>query len=468
MRRWRRLPYTFSEPYGHLNPEKRSLRRRLRAHGRQLGDRLDQRSGMQSTDRLVHECAYEHWHGMLFARFLAENNLLIASEWGDVSVSLKDCEDLGRDEGLDKWAMAARFAHQMLPQVFRPVHPAFEVRFAHEHRLKLEELIESLPADIFVATDALSWAYQFWRSRRKDDVNRSGIKIGTAELAAVTQLFTEPYMASFLLDNTLRAWWAARRLTDDDLGVASSESELRRKAAIPGVPLEYLRFVRIPVHSSAGTRASPSPPERRDAEAPRGGDTRPEDAHVPPSPSGRGAGGEGRKPPIPSGMLKHARSLRGKQTDAEQLLWGLLRDRRFAGKKFRRQHPIGRYILDFYCHEQSLAVELDGGQHNDEETRSRDERRSRFLREQGIRVVRFWNHDVLVQTDAVLESLWDEVHGDSGFAVPSPQTPLPVGEGLHPKRKGVAREGQRLAPSRLLAGIDDYQTVRFRARSGHQ
>ena len=232
------------EPYGHMSAQERSLRRRLRAHGRQLGDRLDPRSGTQSIDRLVHECAYERWHGMLFARFLAENNLLIASEWGDVSVSLKDCEELGKDEGLDKWAMAAHFAHQMLPQVFRPAHPAFEVRFAREHRLKLEELIESLPADIFVATDALGWVYQFWQSKKKDEVNRSEVKIGADELPAVTQLFTEPYMVAFLLDNTLGAWWAACRLSDVELSGATGEQELRRKAAIPGVPLDYLRFVR--------------------------------------------------------------------------------------------------------------------------------------------------------------------------------------------------------------------------------
>ena len=182
-----------------------------------------------------------------------------------------------------------------------------------------------------------------------------------------------------------------------------------------------------------------------------------EHTRVPPSPSGRGAGGEGGIPPIPPDILKHARSLRSKQTDAEQLLWGLVRDRRFAGKKFRRQHPIGRYILDFYCHEFRLAVELDGGQHNDEETRSRDDRRSRFLSEQGVRVVRFWNHDVLLQTDSVLESLWDEVHGDVGFSVPSPQTPLPAGEGLPSKREGVAPEGQGLAPVGLLADTDDIQ-----------
>ena len=202
-----------------------------------------------------------------------------------------------------------------------------------------------------MATDSLGWVYQFWQSRRKDEVNRSGVKIGADELPAVTQLFTEPYMVSFLLDNTLGAWWAARRLTDDDLSVASSEAELRRKAAIPGVPLDYLRFVRIPLHPTAGACTPPSPSGRGDPPDPRGGDTRPEYTRVPPSPSGRGVGGEGGIPPIPPDILKNARSLRSKQTDAEQLLWGLVRDRRFAGKKFRRQHPIGRYILDFYCHE---------------------------------------------------------------------------------------------------------------------
>ena len=95
MRRWRRLAAHLREPYGQMSAQERSLRRRLRAHGRQLGDRLDPRSGTQSIDRLVHECAYEHWHGMLFARFLAENNLLIASEWGDVSVLSEGLRGVG-------------------------------------------------------------------------------------------------------------------------------------------------------------------------------------------------------------------------------------------------------------------------------------------------------------------------------------------------------------------------------------
>ena len=232
------------DPYGHMSSENRTLRRRLRAHGRQLGDRLNARSGAQSIDRLVHECAYEWWHGMLFARFLAENHLLIAPDWGGVSVSLQDCEDLGKDEDVDKWTMAIRFAHEMLPQVFRPAHPAFEVQFAREHRRKLEGLLESLPTDMFVASDSLGWVYQFWQSKKKDEVNRSEVKIGSDELPAVTQLFTEPYMVAFLLDNTLGAWWAARQLSDSDWGGARSEAELRHGTAIPGVSLDYLRFVR--------------------------------------------------------------------------------------------------------------------------------------------------------------------------------------------------------------------------------
>ena len=196
------------EPYGHMTPEQRSLRRRLRAHGRQLGDRRDTRSGTQAIDHLVHECAFEHWHGMLFARFLAENYLLIEPE--GVAITLDECEALAKEEDVDKWALAARFAHRMLPQVFRPDHPALEVRFAPEHRLKLENLVEGLPNEVFTATDSLGWVYQFWQSRKKDEVNRSEVRIGADELPTVTQLFTEPYMVQFLLDNSLGAWWVSR------------------------------------------------------------------------------------------------------------------------------------------------------------------------------------------------------------------------------------------------------------------
>ena len=234
------------DPYNHLNEPQRRLRRRLRVHARQLGDRRAAATGGQAIDRLVQECAYEHWHGMLFARFLAENGLLIEPELG-VPVSLEDCDDLAKEagnEGLDKWTLAARFAHRMLPQVFRPDLPVLEVYFAREHRLRLEALLEGLSPAVFTAADALGWVYQFWQARRKDEVNRAEAKIGADELPAVTQLFTEPYMVSFLLDNSLGAWWASHRLGEGDWRSAASEDELRRRAAIPGVPLRHLRFVK--------------------------------------------------------------------------------------------------------------------------------------------------------------------------------------------------------------------------------
>ena len=197
------------EPFAHMSGELRTLRNRLRAHARHLGDRVDATSGAHAIDHLVHECAYEHWHGMLFARFLAENQLLIEPEIG-VAITLNECEELAKEEGVDKWTLAARFAHEMLPQVFRPDLPVFEVQLAREFRLKLEELVEDLPADVFTATDSLGWVYQFWQTRKKNEVNDSGVKIGADELPAVTQLFTEPYMVQFLLHNSLGAWWVSR------------------------------------------------------------------------------------------------------------------------------------------------------------------------------------------------------------------------------------------------------------------
>ena len=232
------------EPYGHMGAEQRTLRRRLRAHARQLGDRPDARSGGHGIDHLVHECAYEHWHGMLFARFLAENHLLIEPEMG-VAITLNECEKLAEEDGVDKWALAAHFAHRMLPQVFRPDQPAFEVQFAREHRLKLEGLVEGLPADVFAATDSLGWVYQFWQTKKKVEVNAAGNKIGANELPSVTQLFTEHYMVDFLLDNTLGAWHAVKVLAADPKLAANarSEDELRQAVAVPGCPWKYLRFI---------------------------------------------------------------------------------------------------------------------------------------------------------------------------------------------------------------------------------
>ncbi len=228
----------------HLGDSEKEVRRRLRVHGRQLGDHRNP-NGEQTIGRLVEEVAYEHWHRMLFARFLAENNLLMYPDPDDpVAVTLEECEDLAPDEGAaNGWELAARFAARMLPQIFRLDSPVFQLTLPPEYQQKLEHLVAELPLETFTAADSLGWVYQFWQAKKKDEVNASEVKIGARELPAVTQLFTEPYMVSFLLDNSLGAWWAARNLSETDLKTANSEEELRSKAAIPGVPLNYLRFV---------------------------------------------------------------------------------------------------------------------------------------------------------------------------------------------------------------------------------
>ncbi len=108
-------------------------------------------------------------------------------------------------------------------------------------------------------------------------------------------------------------------------------------------------------------------------------------------------------------LLEFARELRKSQTDAENLLWHHLRGRRFYNFKFRRQQPVCGYILDFYCHEANLGIELDGGDHNKKDQLHYDEKRARILESAGISIVRFWNHDVLQSLEAVLEELYNQL-----------------------------------------------------------
>ena len=233
------------EPWGHMSPEQRNLRRRLRAHGRQLGDIRDNARGTQETVRLSRECAYAHWHRMLFARFLAEADLLIEPTTG-VAISIGDAKELARERGSDWVVMAGSFAEKMLPQIFRQGDPVLEVTLPPETRSQLEDLLDELPRDVFLSDDGLGWVYQFWQAERKDEVNRSEVKIGADELPAVTQLFTEDYMVLFLLHNTLGAWWAGKVLAQRrDLAVnARDEQELREACRVADIEWTYLRFVR--------------------------------------------------------------------------------------------------------------------------------------------------------------------------------------------------------------------------------
>ena len=101
-------------------------------------------------------------------------------------------------------------------------------------------------------------------------------------------------------------------------------------------------------------------------------------------------------------MRRRARGLRVRMTDAERKLWFSLRDRRFAGFKFRRQVPIGRFIADFVCFEGRLVIEVDGGQHADSIA---DQRRDRWFAANGFRVMRFWNNEVLSNLEGVMTRL---------------------------------------------------------------
>ena len=237
-----------AKPVESTPPEATRLRRQLRDRGRQLRDLRDRKTGMQEIGHLAHEVACEHWHRMLFARFLAENGLLRDPDYG-ADMSLEDCRELAREQGADPWEIAGRCAEGMLPAIFRRDDPVLALSLPPETRQDLERLLDSLPEAVFTAPDSLGWTYQFWQAERKDEVNKSGGKIGADELPAVTQLFTERYMVHFLLHNTIGAWRAGKLLADrPDLAAnAVNEEELRRLARLEagrGYDFSYLRFVR--------------------------------------------------------------------------------------------------------------------------------------------------------------------------------------------------------------------------------
>jgi very-short-patch-repair endonuclease len=104
-------------------------------------------------------------------------------------------------------------------------------------------------------------------------------------------------------------------------------------------------------------------------------------------------------------LKNRRRELRRNQTDAEKAFWAQVRNRQFYGMRFFRQYSVGAYILDFYCPAIKLAVELDGGQHALDENREYDAARSEYLNVHGIEVVRFWNNEVLLDIESVLERL---------------------------------------------------------------
>jgi very-short-patch-repair endonuclease len=191
----------------------------------------------------------------------------------------------------------------------------------------------------------------------------------------------------------------------------------------------------------------PSPLVREPAEVPS--PLVGEPAEVPSPLWGEGQG-EGRKQTKSRTKEEHnallqefARLMRHAPTDAEQRLWYFLRDRRLGGYKFRRQHPVGNYIADFACIEGQLIVELDGGQHAELFQKERDLSKTRFFEARGFRVLRFWNNEVLKDTQAVLEEILRTLE-----EAPHPN-PLPIGEretiGERQQGKPLSAGGREIA-----------------------
>src|SRR5882762_6608753 len=145
----------------------------------------------------------------------------------------------------------------------------------------------------------------------------------------------------------------------------------------------------------------------------------------------------GRQRPLavthPHITVPFARRLRLTPTDAEIRLWSRLRRKQLEGFRFRRQHPLGPYVVDFFCAEAKLIVEVDGGQHADD-----GEARTRWLEARGYRVIRFWNNDVLANTDGVLRMILDALR-----AAPHPTSPS-RGEGIERSANPVAHCGRGL------------------------
>ncbi|NOT70968.1 MAG: endonuclease domain-containing protein [Hyphomicrobium sp.] len=141
-----------------------------------------------------------------------------------------------------------------------------------------------------------------------------------------------------------------------------------------------------------------------------------------------------------SGLVEIARGLRRSNTAAEEKLWAALRNRQMDGWKFKRQVPFGNYVIDFFCYDARLAVEVDGATHSSEQELAKDAERAEFLRSNGVHVVRYTNSEIEENLDGVLEMIYLHLGQQSA---PSPVTPRfgAIAPGCRPLPKGRGEAG---------------------------
>ena len=154
--------------------------------------------------------------------------------------------------------------------------------------------------------------------------------------------------------------------------------------------------------------------------------------------------------------IARARQLRKDETWAEKLMWRWLRDRRFNGYKFRRQHPIGIYYLDFFCEEAELNVELDGSQHGFPDQRKHDLEREKFLQSRGIKTLRFWNSHLRRNAQSIRDTIFNELQFRAPHPLPEYTRPM--------KPRGKVRLYDRPHPGPLLQGEGESFAVFLKIR----
>ncbi|MBU0517282.1 MAG: endonuclease domain-containing protein [Proteobacteria bacterium] len=157
-----------------------------------------------------------------------------------------------------------------------------------------------------------------------------------------------------------------------------------------------------------------------------------------------------RTKPASEKRIVRARQLRRRQTEAEKRLWYHLRARRLGGHKFRRQHPVGPFVVDFYCEATRLVIEVDGGGHNEPCQRVYDQRRTMLLEGFGLRVLRFWNDEVLVNTEQVLEVILSALEDAPSAVAPSPVAPSPGLRPTSPVGRGAPEWGSTFVANREI------------------
>lgn len=135
-------------------------------------------------------------------------------------------------------------------------------------------------------------------------------------------------------------------------------------------------------------------------------------------------------------LVPYAKDLRKRSTDAELALWSRVRGRHLCGLKFRRQHPMGKYIVDFICLESKVIIELDGGQHADPEIKAYDRQRDDWLENEGYKILRFWDNDVLSNTDGIVEVIMEHCSGHP------PLHPSPQGRGNKKRERFASDQSQ--------------------------